>query len=419
MAYYAIDSYTRGWHKIPLKRNNISGKVGRMNQYCLLSLILVGIIFTPNVIAEETKYCGLTIDNYIVIYGTDGDDSGVSKLEPDGNYSSNHLFFGYGGDDEIEGGSGNDCIYGGDGDDTITGGLGDDTIYGGDGNDTINGFAGDDVIYGGDGDDKTTGAAGNDTLYGDDGEDALYGGDDDDTCYPNDSDSTNSCEVTLPYTETSSTELYGTLAVESTDDTSTTTVTYSHNCNDCTAPEFIEFSINNMTFNNLTFHTEMSALPVDVKEILTLNMTIYESRINHIDVVQFSLVPNIGDSVNDGDGLVEFHFGWDNQIDEVVSSRIIHIIDYENQIVSCNNVECMNLSVNYFYLTPPENTVIAINSFDVNHNVSNIYFNDGLEFPEEIIKVEEYTTIERDYRIHPDHLKAEAARALENYPLKY
>ncbi|MGL4394902.1 MAG: calcium-binding protein [Hyphomicrobium sp.] len=107
--------------------------------------------------------------------------------------------FGFGGDDWIKSGSGNDQIWclsgndiasGGAGNDAIYGAAGTDTLYGGFGNDTLNGGADKDYLYGQQGNDTLRGSIGNDmlsggtnddTLYGEKGNDTLLGGDGRDT----------------------------------------------------------------------------------------------------------------------------------------------------------------------------------------------------------------------------------------------
>jgi putative cell wall-binding protein/Ca2+-binding RTX toxin-like protein len=105
--------------------------------------------------------------------------------------------WGYGGNDRIEGGSGNDAIVGGQGDDILTDTFGDDNIKGGDGNDAIDGGPGIDLLLAGAGDDfvsKPTdnsdgatgffgtgddiflGGTGRDNPFGNEGDDWLEGG---------------------------------------------------------------------------------------------------------------------------------------------------------------------------------------------------------------------------------------------------
>lgn len=70
-----------------------------------------------------------------------------------------------GGNDTINGESGNDLIFAGGGKDSVTGGTGDDTIYGGAGCDYINGDGGNDLIYADGGYDTLDGGiSGNDTF---------------------------------------------------------------------------------------------------------------------------------------------------------------------------------------------------------------------------------------------------------------
>ncbi len=69
-----------------------------------------------------------------------------------------------GGDDQLNGGSGNDSLYGNAGNDTLTGGSGNDQLWGGLGNDTLNGDANDDRLYCDAGNDKMNGGNGFDTL---------------------------------------------------------------------------------------------------------------------------------------------------------------------------------------------------------------------------------------------------------------
>ncbi|MEL6618388.1 MAG: Hint domain-containing protein [Pseudomonadota bacterium] len=76
-----------------------------------------------------------------------------------------------GGDDTIEGGTGQDVIFGQGGDDSLVGGAGDDTVSGGEGADTIVLGEGNDQVDGGTASDSFTfEAIGNSTIVG--GEDA-------------------------------------------------------------------------------------------------------------------------------------------------------------------------------------------------------------------------------------------------------
>ena len=92
---------------------------------------------------------------------------------------------GLGAADNLWGGFGKDVLYGGPGDDFLTGSTVDETghdrskdvLHGGPGRDSVNGFGGDDVLYGGDGNDvnRVWGGKGEDVLYGGDGDDFLDG----------------------------------------------------------------------------------------------------------------------------------------------------------------------------------------------------------------------------------------------------
>ncbi|MBM1222014.1 hypothetical protein JQU17_14020 [Ponticoccus sp. SC2-23] len=91
------------------------------------------------------------------------------------------IVFGYGGDDAIGVGSGNDVVFGGSGSDTVMLMGGDDMASGGDGDDRIFGRMGNDVLAGGLGDDVLGGGQGNDVLIDGLGNDILRGWTGDDT----------------------------------------------------------------------------------------------------------------------------------------------------------------------------------------------------------------------------------------------
>lgn len=71
-------------------------------------------------------------------------------------YQRSTLLIGHGGDDRMNGRSGNDTLFGGDGNDFLDGGSGDDVLIGGDGDDVLSDAGGSNVFYGG---------KGNDTIY--------------------------------------------------------------------------------------------------------------------------------------------------------------------------------------------------------------------------------------------------------------
>jgi len=78
--------------------------------------------------------------------GTSGNDSFTGGREP-----ISDTYYGYEGDDRIEGGGGNDNLYGGNDNDFIGGDEGNDKLYGENGEDTLTGGSGDDLIDGGQG----------------------------------------------------------------------------------------------------------------------------------------------------------------------------------------------------------------------------------------------------------------------------
>jgi len=184
----------------------------------------------------------------------------------------------------------------------------------------------------------------------------------------------------------------------------TITSTIENKCDDCTSPIFVNFEINDSKFNDLKFHVPMNYLKTNINEIITLNITVFESRTNQIDVIQFGLVPNIGDPINDGEGLMEFHYGWDNIIDEIiVDDDMVKIVSNNTKLVHCDDEEgkreCLNLTVQYYYTERPTNQVINLNVFDVSHNPSNVFFNHGLKFPEIIQPIIKEFHLEREYRV--------------------
>ncbi len=111
--------------------------------------------------------------------GTDGNDivTGVDPNSPNiSGLSDPDLFYGYGGNDIINGGSDFDWADGGEGNDVLNGGSGPDILLGQAGNDVMNGGDGDDFLDGGPGNDLLAGSSGDDLLVGGDGNDSLNGG---------------------------------------------------------------------------------------------------------------------------------------------------------------------------------------------------------------------------------------------------
>ena len=88
---------------------------------------------------------------------TNGTEKGdvLRNYDPDGA-----VVHGFGGNDNIETGNGDDLVYGDAGDDEAHVGNGSDTVYGGDGRDILYGNYGDDFLYGGAGDDDIHGTEG-------------------------------------------------------------------------------------------------------------------------------------------------------------------------------------------------------------------------------------------------------------------
>lgn len=79
-----------------------------------------------------------------------GDDQGNLVGGADGEAE---VVMGYGGNDKLFTGAGDDALYGGDGNDNLRGHEGQDLLYGGDGNDLLSGGEGDDTVHGGEGND--------------------------------------------------------------------------------------------------------------------------------------------------------------------------------------------------------------------------------------------------------------------------
>ncbi len=80
---------------------------------------------------------------------------------------------GAGGDDTLNGGTGNDSLYGAGGADKLLGGDGDDKLFGGAGNDSLAGGKGKDALDGGKGDDKLTGGPDVNSYRGGSGDDTV------------------------------------------------------------------------------------------------------------------------------------------------------------------------------------------------------------------------------------------------------
>ncbi|MDF2621199.1 MAG: Hemolysin-type calcium-binding region [Xanthobacteraceae bacterium] len=103
------------------------------------------------------------------LFGGGGDDNLI------GGFGHDQLYGGQ-GDDLLTSGDGNDLLDGGEGNDQLIASMGDDTLRGGGGNDWLNASLGNDLLYGGDGDDDLNAGDGNDQLFGEAGNDVLLGG---------------------------------------------------------------------------------------------------------------------------------------------------------------------------------------------------------------------------------------------------
>jgi Ca2+-binding RTX toxin-like protein len=119
-----------------------------------------------------------------VIYGTNSTYSGLPTWSDFiiGS-AANETFYGFGGNDYLDLGGGNDVAAGGDGADYLFGRDGNDSLYGEAGVDYITGDNGTDLILGGAGADYLFGNAGNDTINGDAGIDLILGGAGSDVLY--------------------------------------------------------------------------------------------------------------------------------------------------------------------------------------------------------------------------------------------
>ncbi|HKY70983.1 MAG TPA: Ig-like domain repeat protein [Nitrospira sp.] len=85
----------------------------------------------------------VTGDGHVIVYGMGSADN----ISLTGNV--NLEAHGYGGNDTITGGAGNDVLFGDDGDDTLTGSAGNDVLVGGSGSDRLVGSAGHDILIAG------------------------------------------------------------------------------------------------------------------------------------------------------------------------------------------------------------------------------------------------------------------------------
>jgi hypothetical protein len=91
-------------------------------------------------------------------------------------YGRNEIIVGGAGDDCIKGTVGNDRLYAGKGNDTIVGGRGNQLIFGGPGHDSLYGGRGHNQIYAGTGNTLLAGGPVSNLLVGGRGKDQLYAG---------------------------------------------------------------------------------------------------------------------------------------------------------------------------------------------------------------------------------------------------
>jgi RTX calcium-binding nonapeptide repeat (4 copies) len=90
--------------------------------------------------------------------------------------SGNDQIFTFGGNDQVNSGSGNDAVQTADGVDRIDAGLGNDDVQSGRGKDIVLGQAGDDALRGGEDNDDLSGGDGRDRVIGGSGDDTLRDG---------------------------------------------------------------------------------------------------------------------------------------------------------------------------------------------------------------------------------------------------
>jgi Ca2+-binding RTX toxin-like protein len=142
----AVESLIRQTYALnPQQALDDLGRFGRNLRALGTTAVLDALVAAGNPQGDEVDqlllYAGST-------WGSQGDDA----LGPDSTNEINgaRYLFGWGGNDTLDGGAGDDVIHGGDGNDTITDAVGANTLKGGAGNDIINGSG---TMEGGTGDD--------------------------------------------------------------------------------------------------------------------------------------------------------------------------------------------------------------------------------------------------------------------------
>lgn len=118
-----------------------------------------GTADTAFVTVTPSPVDGTAGNDQMMVGYTDADGNSI-----DGADGMSEVIFGYGGNDKIFAGLGDDDIHGGDGNDFVRAGAGDDLLVGGAGNDVLDGETGTDTMEGG---------AGNDVFYIDDAGDVI------------------------------------------------------------------------------------------------------------------------------------------------------------------------------------------------------------------------------------------------------
>ncbi|WP_418647602.1 calcium-binding protein [Thauera butanivorans] len=150
--------------------------VGRVNNDLLLTTSENDSVRVINYFPGEfSSYSKATIEQIAFTGGPTWTFDDIRALLPLPG-AGNDTFYGYSGNDTVDGQGGNDTLYGYGGDDILAGGDGDDRLYGSKGNDRLDGGDGADALYGEDGDDSLDGGGGDDTLEGGLGDDTLSGG---------------------------------------------------------------------------------------------------------------------------------------------------------------------------------------------------------------------------------------------------
>jgi serralysin len=117
---------------------------------------------------------GDQITGFEDVYGSRFDDILIETDTPtDPDRDPNNYFFGRGGNDRLELGSGTGILDGGNGHDSLFGGTGVDDLSGGLGRDLLSGGKANDILFGGRGADTLIGGAGADRFLGGPGADVF------------------------------------------------------------------------------------------------------------------------------------------------------------------------------------------------------------------------------------------------------